>query len=106
MRIMAITLSSELTQPKCMPDAYNVMIDFGTVDLGEYATDGVDASDISDLFRYLLLLNLVSKDGYTFEYDSSEDKIKVFLAGVEVADGQDLSTLLGDVQYFAIGFRT
>jgi len=103
---MAITLSSELTQPKCMPDAYNVMIDFGTVDLGEYATDGVDASDISDLFRYLLLLNLVSKDGYTFEYDSSEDKIKVFLAGVEVADGQDLSTLLGDVQYFAIGFRT
>ena len=106
---MSITLSSELTQPKCMPDAWNVMIDFGTVDLGDdYDADGggEDASDISDLFRYLLLLNLVSKDGYTFEYDSGEDKIKVFLAGVEVADGTDLSTLLGDVQYLAIGFRT
>ena len=103
---MAITLSSELQFPKAMPDAYNVMIDFGTVDLGEYATDGVSATDISDLFRYLLLLNLVSKDGYTFEYDSTNDVIKVFLAGMEVADAEDLSTLLGDVQYFAIGFRT
>jgi len=103
---MSITLSSELRYPKAIPDAYNIMIDFGTVDLGEYATDGVDASDISDLFRYLLLLNLISKDGYTFDYDSSEDKIKVFLAGIEVADGTDLSTLLGDVQYLAIGFRT
>lgn len=103
---MSITLSSELQHPKCMPDAYNVMIDFGTVDLGTYATDGVDASDFSDLYRYLLLLNLVSKDGYTFEYDSTADKIKVFLAGIEVANGQDLSSLLGDVQYFAIGFRT
>jgi len=46
---MAITLSSELQFPKAMPDAYNVMIDFGTVDLGTYATDGVDASDFSDL---------------------------------------------------------
>lgn len=103
---MSITLSSELTQPKCMPDAYNVMIDFGTVNLGMYATDGVDASDFSDLYRYLLLLNLISKDGYTFEYDSSADMIKVFLAGIEVVNGTDLSTLLGDVQYFAIGFRT
>lgn len=82
------------------------MIDFGTVDLGTYATDGVDASDFSDLYRYLLLLNLVSKDGYTFEYDSTADTIKVFLAGLEVANGQDLSSLLGDVQYLAIGFRT
>jgi len=103
---MAITLSSELQHPKAMPDAYNVMIDFGTVDLGTYATDGVDASDFSDLYRYLLLLNLVSKDGYTFEYDSTADTIKVFLAGIEVANATDLSTLLGDVQYFAIGFRT
>ena len=103
---MAITLSSELQFPKAMPDAYNVMIDFGTVDLGTYATDGVDASDISDLFRYLLLLNVISKDGYTFEYDSTEDKIKVFLAGVEVANGTNLTTLLASVQYFAIGFRT
>ena len=106
---MAITLSSELTQPKCMPDAWNIMIDFGTVDLGtsyDQTGGGEDASDISDLFRYLLLLNLVSKDGYTFEYDSSADTIKVFLAGAEVADGTNLSTLLGDVQYFAIGFRT
>jgi len=82
------------------------MIDFGTLTLGEYATDGVDASDISDLFRYLLLLNVVSKDGYTFEYDSSADTIKVFLAGIEVADGTNLTTLLGSVQYLAIGFRT
>jgi len=106
---MAITLSSELRYPKAMPDAHNVMIDFGTVDLGtdyDQAGGGEDASDISDLFRYLLLLNLVSKDGYTFEYDSSADKIKVFLAGVEVADGTDLSDLLGSVQYLAIGFRT
>jgi len=66
---MSITLSSELRYPKAIPDAYNVMIDFGTLTLGTYATDGVDASDISDLFRYLLLLNVVSKDGYTFEYD-------------------------------------
>jgi len=48
----------------------------------------------------------VSKDGYTFEYDSTADTIKVFLAGIEVANATDLSTLLGDVQYFAIGFRT
>ena len=66
---MAITLSSELQFPRAMPDAYNVMIDFGTINLGTYATDGVAAGDLSDLFRYLLLLNLVSKDGYTFEYD-------------------------------------
>ena len=106
---MAITLSSELQFPKAMPDAYNVMIDFGTLTLGtdyDQAGGGEDASDISDLFRYLLLLNLVSKDGYTFEYDSTNDKIKVFLAGTEVADGQNLTTLLGSVQYFAIGFRT
>jgi len=103
---MTITLSSEFTQPKCMPDAWNVMIDVGTVNLGTYATDGVDASDISDLFRYLLLLNLVSKDGYTFEYDSTADTIKVFLAGIEVANGTDLSALLGSVAYLAIGFRT
>jgi len=103
---MSITLSSELQFPKCLPDAYNVMLDFGTLTLGEYATDGVDASDISDLFRYLLLLNVVSKDGYTFEYDSSADTIKVFLAGIEVADGTNLTTLLGSVQYLAIGFRT
>ena len=103
---MSITLSSELQFPKAMPDAWNVMIDFGTVNLGTYATDGVDASDFSDLFRYLLLLNLVSKDGYTFEYDSTADTIKVFLAGVEVADGTNLSTLLGSIAYLAIGFRT
>ena len=103
---MAITLSSELQYPKAMPDAYNVMIDFGTVTLGVYATDGVSATDFSDLYRYLLLLNLVSKDGYTFEYDSSADTIKVFLAGVEVADATNLTTLLGSVQYLAIGFRT
>ncbi len=103
---MSISLSSELKFPVAMPDAYNVMVDFGTVDLGTYATDGVDASDISDLFRHLLLLNLVSKDGYTFEYDSANDKIKVFLAGMEVANGQNLLTLLGDVAYLAIGFRT
>lgn len=103
---MSITLSSELRYPKCLPDAHNVMIDFGTVNLGTYATDGVDASDFSDLYRYLLLLNLVSKDGYTFEYDSTADTIKVFLAGLEVANATDLSALLGDVQYLAIGFRT
>jgi len=103
---MSITLSSELRYPKAIPDAYNVMIDFGTLTLGTYATDGVDASDISSLFRYLLLLNVVSKDGYTFEYDSSEDKIKVFLAGIEVANGTNLTTLLASVQYLAIGFRT
>ena len=106
---MSITLSSELRFPKAMPDAYNVMIDFGTLTLGtsyDQTGGGEDASDISDLFRYLLLLNLVSKDGYTFEYDSTNDKIKVFLAGTEVADGQNLTTLLGSVQYFAIGFRT
>ena len=105
---MAITLSSELRYPKCMPDAYNVMIDFGTLDLGEYATGGVDATSLRDLFRHCLLVNVVSKDGYTFEYDNTEgsEKIKVFLAGLEVADEADLSTLLGDVQYFAIGFRT
>jgi len=103
---MAITLSSELRYPKAMPDAHNVMIDFGTLTLGTYATDGVDASDISDLFRYLLLLNVMSKDGYTFDYDSTEDKIKVFLAGLEVATGTNLTTLLGSVQYLAIGFRT
>ena len=89
-----------------MPDAYNVMLDVGTVDLGTYATDGVDIGDITDYFRHILLLNLVSKDGYTFEYDSTNDKVKVFLAGLEVANGQDLSTLLGDVAYLAIGFRT
>jgi len=105
---MAITLSSELLQPKCMPDAWNIMIDFGTLDLGEYATDGVDATSLRALFRYLLLVNVVSKDGYTFEYVGTEglEKIKVFLAGIEVANASDLSTLLGDVQYFAIGFRT
>ena len=105
---MSITLSSELRYPKCIPDAYNVMIDFGTMTLGTYATDGVDATDLRALFRYCLLVNLVSKDGYTFEYDSTEgsEKIKVFLAGIEVANGQDLDTLLGNVQYFAIGFRT
>ena len=106
---MSITLSSELQFPKCLPDAYNIMIDFGTLTLGtsyDQAGGGEDASDISDLFRYLLLLNLVSKDGYTFEYDSTEDKIKVFLAGVEVADGTNLTTLLGSVAYLAIGFKT
>jgi len=92
--------------PRAMPDAYNVMLDFGTMTLGEYAVDGVSASDLSDLFRYLLLLNIVSKDGYTFEYDSTNDKIKVFLAGAEVADGTNLTTLLGSVQYLAIGFKT
>ena len=96
----------ELQHPKCIPDCWNIMLDFGTVDLGAYATDGVDVSDISSLFRYLLFLNLVSKDGYTFEYDSTADTIKVFLAGIEVADTTDLSTLLGDVQYLAIGFKT
>ena len=103
---MSITKSSEFTQPHCMPDAFNVMVDVGTVNLGEYATDGVDAGDICDYFRHILLLNLVSKDGYTFEYDSTNDVIKVFLAGVEVADGTDLDTLLGSVAYLAIGFRT
>lgn len=104
---MSITLSSELQFPKAMPDAWNVMVDFGTVNLGtSYTTDGVDASDFSDLFRYLLLLNLVSKDGYTFEYDSTADKIKVFLAGIEVANGTNLSTLLGSIAYLAIGFKT
>jgi hypothetical protein len=103
---MAITLSSELQFPRALPDAYNVMLDFGTLTLGLYAVDGVSASDISDLFRYLLLLNLISKDGYTFEYDSTADKIKVFLAGLEVASGTNLSTLLGSVQYLAIGFKT
>ena len=106
---MSITLSSELQFPKAMPDAWNIMIDFGTVDLGDdydQAGGGEDASDISDLFKHLLFLGLMSKDGYTFEYDSSADTIKVFLAGVEVADGTDLTALVGDVQYFAIGFRT
>ena len=103
-----VVLSSELLNPKCMPDAWNVMIDFGTLTLGTYATGGVDATELRALFRYLLLLNVVSKDGYTFEFDNTEgsEKIKVFLAGVEVANGQELTTLLEDVQYFAIGFRT
>lgn len=105
---MSITLSSELQHPKCMPDAYNVMIDFGTMLLGTYATGGVDATSLRALFRYCLLVNVVSKDGYTFEYDNTEgsEKIKVFLAGLEVANDSDLDTLLESVQYFAIGFRT
>ena len=105
---MSITLSSELTQPKCMPDAFNVMIDFGTLTLGTYATGGVDATSLRALFRYLLLVSVPSKDGYTFEYDSTEgsEKIKVFLAGLEVANEADLDTLLESVQYLAIGFRT
>ena len=103
---MAITLSSEFIQPKCMPDAYNVMIDVGTLLLGVYATDGVAAGDITDYFKHILLLNIVSQDGYTFEYDSTADKIKVFLAGVEVFASTNLTTLLGSVTYLAIGFRT
>ena len=103
---MAIDLSSELQFPKSIPDCWNIMLDFGTVTLGTYATDGVDASDFSDLFRYLLVLNLTCKDGYTFEYDSSADTIKVFLAGMEVSDGSDLDTLIGSVIYFAIGLKT
>ena len=102
---MALTLSSELQHPKAMMDAFNIMVDFGTVTLGSYTTDGVDAADFSDLYRYLLLLNLVSKDGYTFDYDSGADKIKVFLAGAEVANGENLTTLLGSVAYLAIGFK-
>lgn len=106
---MTIAISSELTQPKCMPDAFNVMIDFGTLTLGDdYDADGggVNMSDLSDFFRYLLFLHLSCADGYTFEYNSTTDRVKVFLAGIEVADGQDLDTLLGSVQYFAIGYRT
>lgn len=106
---MAIVISSELTQPKCMPDAYNVLVDFGTLTLGtdyDQAGGGVDMSDLSDYFRYLLFLHLSCADGYTFEYITSTDKVKVFLAGIEVADGQNLYTLIGDVQYFCIGFKT
>lgn len=104
---MAVTISSELQHPRAMMDAFNVMVDFGTVTLGtSYATGGVSATGFEDLYRYLLLLNLVSKNGYTFDYDSTNHKIKVFLAGAEVASGENLTTLLGSVVYLAIGFKT
>jgi len=92
-----------------MPDAYNIMIDFGTLTLGDdydQTGGGVDMSDLSDFFRYLLFLHLSCAGGYTFEYISSTDRVKVFLAGVEIPDTTDMDTLIGDVQYFCIGFRT
>jgi len=106
---MSIVISSELRVPKCMPDAYNVMVDFGTLTLGtdyDQTGGGVDMSDLSDFFRYLLFLHLSCAEGYTFEYLPSTDKVKVFLAGVEVPDATNLNTLIGDIQYFAIGYRT
>ena len=101
-----LTVTSDLRFPKCMPDAYNVMVYFGTVNLGTYETSGMDASDIADLFRYLLHFSIMSKDGYTFDYGTSTKLVKAYLAGLEVADGTDLSTAPGELQFLAIGFKT
>ena len=101
-----LTVTTDLRFPKCIPDAYNVMLYFGTLNLGTYEADGMDASDVADLFMHLLHFSIMSKDGYTFDYGTTSKLVKAYVAGLEVVAGTDLSTTPGEVQFLAIGFRT
>lgn len=91
---MAMTVSSELRFPKCLPDALNIMIYFGTLNLGTYAAGGILATDISAQFKDLLYLSVSPKSGYTFEYDKVNNKVKAFapvnvIANTGVADANN-----------------
>lgn len=103
---MPMTISSDMRFPRCMADATNILVYLGTINLGTYATGGIDASEISDLFRYLLFLGVMSNSGYSFDYDTATDKVLAYVAGAEVADTTDLSTDPGALQFLAIGFKT
>ena len=69
-----------------------------------YPSDGEAATPISKYFKDIKRIVFDSKDGYSFEYDNSNDKILVYFGGFEPIDEFDLSDLTG-VSFIAIGYN-
>lgn len=64
----------------------------GTIDFdSSYPTGGEDASDISRYFSSTPKIILESKNGYLFEYDRTNDKIKVYYPSNPAAHTHDLT---------------
>lgn len=85
----------------------------GTFDFdSSYPTDGEDF-DVSSYFpKGVIAVIVPSKDGYVFEYDKDDEKIKAYYADydagsdgalIEVADEEDLSSVTG-VSFVALGY--
>lgn len=73
---MSLTVS--LTVPRAERLTNNLGIVTGTITFdSSYPTGGEDASDISRYFKSLKVVTFNNKGGYVFEYDSTNDKIKV-----------------------------
>lgn len=68
----------------------------------DYAADGITAAPISKYFKDVKRIFFDSKDGYTYEYDNTEDKILIYLGGFELTDGFTLAVT--GVSFIAIGY--
>lgn len=84
----------------------------GTFDFdSSYPTGGEDF-DLTNYFGQKVIAVIIpSQDGYIFEYNKANDKIKAYYADydastdgalIEVADGTDLSSVT-DVNFIALG---
>lgn len=111
---MAITISAVFTsvRPFVQPDvAKSLGMEVGTIDFdSSYPTNGESYDAIiGTSFREVTALYVQGKNGYVFEPDLTNKKIKVLWTGAglsavlaEITNATNLSTLTG-VQYIAFG---
>jgi len=74
---MALTVTKDMPQAERISRSLGILT--GSIDFDDsYPTGGEDASDISDYFQTCLVIQCEAKSGYIFEYDKTNDKIKVY----------------------------
>lgn len=67
-----------------------------------YVTGGFAATEISKYFKDVKRILFDCMEGYNFEFDNSNDKIKAHVGGFEVANGTTLA--ITGVSFIAIGY--
>jgi len=87
---MALTVTKDM--PKAERISRSLGILTGSIDFDDsYPTGGEDASDISDYFQTCLTIQCEAKNGYVFEYDKTNDKIKV--RALKIDDDDDAASV-------------
>jgi len=77
---------------------------FGEFDFSNNYNTGGEAINVRNYFsKPLITIHFFPKDGYVFEYDEVNKKVKAFKGGIEVENGTDLSNL-SKVKFMAIGW--
>ena len=100
---MTISVSATLDYPHAKKIGKGVSMLCGVFTTSStYVTGGFAATEISKYFKDVKRILFDCTDGYNFEFDNSNNKIKAHIGGFEVAN--DATLAITGISFIAIGY--